>query len=414
MSMPREMDWLEGAVIALIALLPALVMGLGFGVLFVVQDVPDVNFPLLVGGAAAFVFGGEYSAVGVAGSGFSGQVVIAELVTTSYTPTLTAISGLLLFAGARRALRRADTANMGSCLRSVTPAVVLFIVGAVLLTAFGSGGSWSSRDLSLTLSAPLARVFFISALLAAIAVGIAVVSRTRFSNASIARAWQVLSAPTFAVLVLLFLAGSVGVLLGTGAALVVEDWDLRYLLLIPAGIALFIEAAAVALVLGTLSSVGVWADATLGSFADLGVGSAGSPNSVTLSVLGVIDWNLPIGVLLLVAINVSGVLAAAAMILRRRDAAVARRDLGVWIIANAVLGVLMIMFVGISIYFAGEGSALVATASASGTVRAGISASTILLLPAFAAGWWFLARLILPRLPAPTLMRLSGWARTGL
>lgn len=413
MNMPREMDWLEGAVIAVIALLPAIIIGVGFGIWFVVQDVPDVNFPFLVGGATAFVFGGQYIAEGFAGAGV-GQLIITELSITSYTPTLTAISGLLLFAGARRALRRADPANMGSCLRSVTPTVVFFVVGTTLLTAFGSGSSWSSRDASVTVSAPLARVFFISALLAAVAVGIAVASRTRFSNPSIARPWHVLSAPSFAVLVLVFLAGSVGVVLGTAAALIAWEGDLRALLLIPAGIALFLEAAAVALVGGTLSSVGVWADATLGGLGSLDGASSASPNSVTLSVLGVIDWNLPIGVLLLVAVNVCGVLAAAAMILRRRDAAVARRDLGGWIIANAVLAVLMIIFVGIRIYFAGEGSALVATATGSGAVRAGISASVILLLPAFSAGWWFLARLLLPRLPAPTLMRLSGWARTGL
>ena len=409
-SMMREMDWLEGAVVAVIGLAPAILIGV---VLFLTQGGVGLGLLGWIGSSVALTYGGS---LGLAAE-FNAGVAAAQgsLVVTSYNITVVLISGLLLFAGSRRVLRRADASDLGSCLRRVTPLTVVFILGAVILSALANGATVPVDDVDLAVLTPLARVFFMSALLAALAVGVAVASRVRFANPSVGRAWRAVSAPVFAVAVLVFLVGALTVLGGSIGIVIASGWDWQGLVLIPAGGFGLVEAALVGIALGTLSGVGISVDTSALSILEEIAGE-----SVNLPTSGGFDvWMLFVdmtwlGVLILVVVNAAGIVAAGAMILRRRDASVARRDLGVWVATFFALGLVMVIFVGFGLDVAAEVASVLGSASGSGGVSAGISSSVVFLLPAFAAAWWFLARLILPRLPASTLMRLSDWARAGL
>ena len=409
-AVPRDMDWLEGAVVALIAFVPAILVGIG---LSVTQGGVGLSLPGWVGIAASLTYGGsvglnaEVNAVLASAQG--------SLFVTSYSLTIVLISGLLLFAGTRRVLRRADVSDLGSCLRRVTPVTVVFVLGAVILSALARGASLPVDGVALVVSPPLMRVFFMSALLAALAVGVAVVSKARFANPSLGQAWRTLSAPVFAVVLLVFLVGALAVLGGSTGFVVASGWDWGGLALIPGGGLAFIEVALIMIALGTLSGLGITADSgALTLFEEITGDRVTLPTSGGFgiwTIFGEVAW---LGVVILVVVNAAGVIAAGAMILRRRDASVARRDLGVWVASFFVLGLVMVIFVGFGVDVAAEVASALGSLSESGTVSAGISASVLLLLPAFAAAWWFLARIILPRLPASTLMRLSDWARWGL
>lgn len=409
-AVSREMDWLEGAVVALIALAPAILIGI---VLAATQGGVGLGLLGWVGSATALTFGGslgltaELNAVVAAAEG--------SLFVTSYSITVVLISGLLLFAGSRRALRQADTSNLGSCLRRVTPATVVFVLGAVILSALANGATFPVGGVDLVVSPPLVRVFFLSALVAAIAVGVAVASKARFAIPSLGRAWRTLSAPVFAVALLVLVVGALTLLGGTIGLVIASGWEWQGLFLIPAGGLGFVEIAMVVIALGTLSGLGISADTSaLSILGELTGDSTDLPTSGNFDVwmlFGEATW---LGVVILAVVNVAGIVAAGAMILRRRDASVARRDLGVWVASFFALGLVMVIFVGFGLDAAAEIASVLGSASESGSVSAGISSSVVFLLPVFAVAWWFLARLILPRLPASTLMRLSDWARSGL
>lgn len=409
-SMSREMDWLEGVVVALIALAPAVIAGV---LLFVTQTGVGLSLPGWIGSSAAFTYGGSLGF----DAGVNAVVGSAQgsLFVTSYSMTVAFISGLLLFVGSRRVLRRADTSSTTSCLRRVTPVTAVFILGAVILSALANGATLPVGGVDLALSPSLVRVFFLSALLAALSIGIAVASRARFANPALDRTWRSVSAPSFGLAVMVILVGGIAVLGGTIGVLVISGWDWGSLALIPICGLLFIEIALVVISLGTLSSLGVSVDAgALTLIRELSSGNVDAATAGSFDVwtlFGEVTW---LGIVILAAVNTVGILAAGAMILRRRDASVARRDLGVWVASFFVLALVMVIFVGFGLDIAAEVASVLGSLSESGTLSAGISASVVLLLPAFAAAWWFLARLILPRLPANALLRLSQWARIGL
>lgn len=405
----RDMDWVEGAVVALIALSPALVGGLGY---FVLTGSSGLGLLGAIGLVSSFLFGGSMGFSG--GSSIGVASLSGELFLTSFSVTLSLVSGLLLFAGTRRVLRRADVSALGPCMRRVTPVTALFIAGAVLLSAMATGSSWPIAGVEVPMSPPLMRVFFLSALLAAIAIGAAIISRTRFTIPRSERIWTTISAPLFGVSVLVLLTGSLALLGGAFAIVVLGGWDWQGLLLIPLGAFYFLDVAFSVISIGTLSGVGIAIDA---SFFDV-LGLLGISVSPTASggftVWSLFDLAPWLGVVVLVAVNAVGVVAAAAMILRRRDAAVARRDLAIWALSGLVLGIVMVTFVGVKADVTAGISSVAGSASESGGLYAGISPFVIILLPLFSIGWWLLARFTLPRLPSPTLIRLSGWARTGL
>lgn len=409
---PAEMDWIEGAIIAGLALLPGVLIGTG---LFVALRDSGLGLPAGIGIAASLLYGGSVEATG----GASAFVAAASgsLSIVAYSLTLLAVSGLVLWGGARRALRRANTSDIGSCLRSVTPATVFFIVGALVLSLFAREARWVGTGYELAVSSSPARVVFISGLLTVLSVGVAVLSKMRFSNESLRDLWSKLSAPTFALAALVLLCGSLAVLGVAIAAVVAGGWEWNRLLLIPAGVASFLELALTLLSLGTLSSIVATADGSaeaqtsLLSDSSLGLPAGAYEGFNITQLFGTVPW---LGALILVMVSAIGILAAGLMILRRRDASVARRDFGVWMAGAFVLGLVTTVLVGYRASFEGEATFL--SGSGAGLVEAGVGVpiSAILLLPLFAAGWWLVARVALPRLPAQLLLRLSAWARAGL
>ena len=406
----REMDWLEGAVVALIGLLPVILVGVA---LFATQRDSGMSLLGWIGDSASLAYGGGVDLNGERSSAVAEEVFSLRL--TSYNFTVALISGLLLFAGSRRVLRRANTCDLGSCLRRVTPVTALFIAGAVILSALASGATVSIEGASFTVSSSLLSVFFMGALVAAFAVGIAVVSRARVANPTLDLAWTTLSAPVFAVTALVLLVGSLAVLGGSLWVVAMSGWDWESLVLVPVGGGIFVEVALSAIALGTMSSLSFSVDS--GAVAIIQQLTRNAPERPTLdnfdvwTIFGESAW---LGALILTVVNAVGIIAAATMILRRKDASVARRDLGVWVMSFFGLGLVMVIFVRFGADMAAQVTTIAGSASETGIVSAGISASVLFLLPVFAVAWWFLARLILPRLPASTLMRLSDWARSGL
>lgn len=413
-SATSKTGWLTAVSISSLALLPAVFVGLLWGILFVLRTGASPQAALGgIGAAASLTFGGRVGVgVDVPGSDASG----GHIGLVGFPLGITVACGVILHILVRRWLKANSAPEAPPGLTTVLPIVACFVALTGVLTLFASFLRYDRPDdiVSITMEGSLAPALVGALVVSVIAAAMGIALHRRGDRSRWDRWRGLMSAPLYGVTVLLtgvstiaLLSGLAALIAGGSSLAALSSYFAVGLLCLP-NLGLLTLSGGV-LATGQLEGPDTWIT-DIGGHIGGNLGSTGLAHSITSAPsAGPWVWLVPL------LVSMFGVLSAVTAILRRRDRLV--RDGIVWVASLFAVALVCVLLLPVAAswtpgdalprWLFGELGALAFTPYTNLTplltadgLSFSLSATLVLLLPAFAGAWWVLGALVAPRLPS--------------